>query len=185
MSGLFYFAVIDRKLSSVDDNFFCNLGGFDNHFYLCYKILNSKYSEFNSLDLPMNPKTVFFGKGHFYLNFGVCLRKFNIIKEKTKMNNVIDFETQKNKTADHGGLNFGLKFISMPSRLKDNLAKSYQDLAIKLQTIIDLLSDGKQLSTQDRTILENLKNEVKTMEDTDKHYRSILEAAKKAGYYSD
>ncbi len=101
------------------------------------------------------------------------------------MNNIIDFEAQKNKTFDHEGLNLGLKFISMPSSLKDNLAKSYQELAIKMQTIIDLLASGKRLSAENKAVLNNLREEIKVMETTDKHYRNILEAARKAGYYSD
>ena len=104
------------------------------------------------------------------------------------MNNVIDFESKKKDLENPisiEGLNAGLKLISMPSVLKDNLAVHYQELSIKLQTIIDLLSNDKELSKEHWKVLEDLKQEMEVMASTDKHYVSILEAARKAGYYDD
>lgn len=104
------------------------------------------------------------------------------------MEKIINFEEKKKeqeKQETVEGVNFGLKFISMPSSLKDGLAASYRDLSIKLQTVIDLLSNGKDLSEKHWQILEDLKKEVEVMASTDKHYVGILEAARKAGYYND
>lgn len=104
------------------------------------------------------------------------------------MQNIINFEEkmkEKEEQVNVEGVNFGLKFISMPSPLKDELTASYRDLSIKLQTIIDLLANGKELSDKHQQVLEELKQEVEVMASTDKHYVGILEAARKAGYYND
>jgi len=104
------------------------------------------------------------------------------------MQNIINLEEklkERNEQETVENVNFGLKFISMPSSLKDNLAASYQDLSTKLQTVIDLLSNGKDLSEKHWQILNDLKREVEIMSSTDKHYVGILEAARKAGYYDD
>lgn len=104
------------------------------------------------------------------------------------MSNVIDFEAKKknaNESVNLAGLRFGLKLISMPSGLKDNLAQSYHEMSIKLQTIIDLLANNKELSEEHWKVFEELKRDADVMVSTNKHYISLLEAAKKAGYYND
>ena len=101
------------------------------------------------------------------------------------MSNVIDFEEKKQQNTDNFGLNVGLKIISMPSLLKDNLAASYHELTVKMQTIIDLLSNNKSLNKEHLQTLSELKAAAKQMKEADKHYVSILQAAKKAGYYND
>lgn len=74
-------------------------------------------------------------------------------------------------------MNLGAKIISMPLPIKDNLAQSYNNLAIKVQTLIDVLSNKKPLTDEDKKIIEELKKRADAMVETCEAYKRILKLA--------
>lgn len=74
-------------------------------------------------------------------------------------------------------MNLAAKIISMPLPVKDNLAQSYHELSIRVQTLIDVIASKKPLTEEDKQLIEELKQRADVMADTCKYYKRILEVA--------
>ena len=78
-------------------------------------------------------------------------------------------------------MNIGVQIIAMPLPIKDNLAKQYQNLAIRVQTMTDVFAGKAKLtgtlSAEEKAFQKDLRAAARTMAETCDAYLRILQLA--------